>query len=243
MSSRTLLAVYAHPDDETSMSGGCLAKYNAQGVDVHVLTATRGELGTLGTNGLVIEREDLGKVREAELRAVLKHYGLPNPPTVLDYRDQELVLADFEELTRKVLAAMERVKPDVVITFGPLGISRHDDHMTLHRAATEAFHRYREAAGVEPRLLYGAIPKEEAAKFDLRLDGPDGDPNLLVEVAEQWPLKVQALRLYRSQEDAQELAGFFEQAPWRYETFHQAYPPVPPGTILHELWPEPATAG
>ncbi len=237
---RTLLAVYAHPDDETSLSGASLAKYAAQGVDVHVLTATRGELGTLGTNGLVIERKDLGKVREAELRTVLQNYGLPNPPTLLDYRDQELKLADFQELVAKVLAVMERVRPDVVLTFGPLGISRHDDHIIVHQATTEAFHRYRSSSGREPRLLYGAIAREEAKKFELDLPGPDGDPNVLVDVAEQWPLKVQALRLYRSQEDAQELAGMFARMPWRFETFHQAYPPLPPGTVLHGLWPEAA---
>jgi hypothetical protein len=92
---------------------------------------------------------------------------LPNAPTLLDYKDQELKEADFEELTSKVLAMMQRVRPDVVLTFGPLGISRHDDHITLHRAATEAFHRYRTSAAKDARLLYVAIPKEEAEKFEI----------------------------------------------------------------------------
>jgi N-acetylglucosamine malate deacetylase 2 len=244
MEQRTILGIYAHPDDETSCSGALFAKYAAEGVDVHVVTATRGELGTLGTNGLVIRREDLGAVREAELRAVLEHYGLTHPPILFDYRDQKVPLADYQELVDKVLAHLHRVQPDVVLTFGPLGISRHVDHVTMSQAATEAFHRYRQETGAEPRLLYVALRKEDADRFDLALDGPDVDPNVFVDVQEQWPLKVQALRMYRSQEDAQELADMFEAEPMGVETFHQAYPKLPPGTILRGFWPEsePATA-
>ena len=96
-------------------------------------------------------------MREAELRAVLALYGA-HPPILLDYRDQELSTADFETLTQDVLRAMAAVRPEVVITFGPSGISDHDDHKTMHRVATEAFHRYRPTAVVAPRLYYVAIP-------------------------------------------------------------------------------------
>ena len=235
---RSILAVYAHPDDETSSAGALMAMYTAQGVDVHVVTATRGERGTLGTGGMAIERQDLPKVREAELRAVLQHYGVSNAPVFLGYRDQELKDADFGELVDKVFHEMQRVRPDVVLTFGPHGISKHDDHIAIHQATVEAFHRYRVSAGVEPRLLYSALPKAALEEFDLRIDGPETDPNVVVDVASHWHFKVEGLRLYRSQEDAQEFAQMLEDRPWNTETFHQAYPPMPDGKVLHGLWDE-----
>src|SRR5262249_13884823 len=68
---RCILAVFAHPDDETSTAAGTFIKYAREGVEIHVVTATRGECGELGTGDLKIERRDLPAVREAELRAVL----------------------------------------------------------------------------------------------------------------------------------------------------------------------------
>ncbi len=235
---RTILAVYAHPDDETSSAGALMAMYNARGVAVHVVTATRGELGSLGTGGTVIEREDLPKVREAEIRAVLAHYGLPDGPVFLDYRDQELKLADFEEVVGKILAEMQRVRPDVVLTFGPHGISEHDDHVALHEATVAAFDRYRAADDGEARLLYTAIPKEEADHFNLHLDGPESQPNVVVDVTDHWHYKVEGLRLYRSQLDAQEFAQTLEDRAWNKEVFHQAYPPLPEGTVMRGLFGE-----
>src|SRR3989442_12493004 len=132
---RCILVVFAHPDDETSAAAGTLMHYAREGVDIHVVTATRGERGDLGTGDLTIERRDLPAVREAELRAVLALYGT-YPPILLDYRDQELITADFETLTQDILRAMASVQPDVVITFGPSGISDHNDHKTIPHAAT-----------------------------------------------------------------------------------------------------------
>ena len=235
---RTILAVYAHPDDETSSAGALMAMYAAQGVTVHVVTATRGELGSLGTGGLVIEREELPKVREAEIRSVLAHYGLTDGPVFLDYRDQELKLADFEELVGKVLAEMERVRPDVVLTHGPRGISGHDDHVACHEATVAAFDRYRAADGLEVRLLYTATSKEEADHFNLHLDGPKSQPNVVVDVTDHWHFKVEGLRLYRSQLDAQEFAQTLEDRAWNTEVFHQAYPPLPEGTVMRGLFGE-----
>ena len=129
---RCILAVFAHPDDETSAAAGTLTHYAREGVDIHVVTATRGERGALGTGDLRIARRDLPAVREAELRTVLALYGA-HPPILLGYRDQALSTADFATLTDDVWQVMAAVRPDVVITFGPSGISGHDDHTTFHR--------------------------------------------------------------------------------------------------------------
>ena len=234
-SQRAILAVFAHPDDETSAAGATMARYVREGVGVYVATATRGELGALGTNGMVVTREDLPKLREQELRSVLQLYGV-KPPFLLGYRDQEVERAPFEEVIAKVLTIMRQVQPDVVITFGPLGISRHADHLAIHMATVDAFHRYRRETAREPRLFFTAIPAETAQRFELNLFGPEVSPTILVDTKETVALKVKALRTYRSQEDAQWLAEVFEKQAPAVEAFHQAWPPVANGTVATGFW-------
>ena len=235
---RCLLAVFAHPDDETSAAAGTLIHYAREGVDIYVVTATRGERGDLGTGDLIITRPDLPAVREAELRAVLALYGA-HPPILLDYRDQELSTADFATLTHDVWRVMVAVQPEVVLTFGPSGISGHEDHKTVHRVTTEAFHRYRHTVVVTPRLYYVAIPPEVAAQFAFRVHPSELTLSVCLDIAAVKPLKLQGLRLYRSQTDAQELAILFASDQFNHEWFYQAYPMLPPtASPARGLWYE-----
>lgn len=235
ISRRRILGVFAHPDDETSTCAGTFTKYAREGVEIYVATATRGEMGELGTGGLKLRREDLPAAREDELRTVLKLYGA-KPPILLGYRDQELVSADFEEVVQKVVAVMEDVRPDIVITFGPTGISQHEDHIAIHKAAAEAFHRYRKTVEPEPRLLYVALTEEIASQFDMDLDETEMAPSIVIDITDFKSVKIQGLRLYRSQQDAQELADMFESSPFNLEWFHQAYPPAKRDEMATELW-------
>jgi LmbE family N-acetylglucosaminyl deacetylase len=239
---RCILGVFAHPDDETSCAGGTLSRYARAGVEVYVATATRGEQGMLGTNGQVVTRADLPRVREAELRTVLQMYGA-RPPIFLGYRDQEMAYANADELTAKIAAVMAAIKPDVVITFGPLGLSGHPDHVAVHRATVAAFHRYRRRTTAPPRLYYKALLPAAMQALGLTLAGPEVQPTVLIDIAAQKALKVRALRTYTTQEDAQRLAGLIEQSPWAVEAFHQAYPPMPEGILATELWEMSDSAG
>ena len=134
---------------------------------------------------------------------------------------------------------MASVRPDVVITFGPSGISNHDDHKTMHRVATEAFHRYRHTVVVAPRLYYVAIPPEVAAQFAFRPHPSEMTLSVCIDIAEAKPVKLQGLRTYRSQTDAQELAVLFESAQFSHEWFYQAYPVLPPtASPVRGLWHE-----
>ena len=205
-------------------------------------TATRGEQGMLGTNGQVVTRADLPRVREAELRTVLQLYGA-RPPIFLGYRDQEMAYANADELTAKIAAVMAAIKPDVVITFGPLGLSGHPDHVAVHRATVAAFHRYRRRTTAPPRLYYKALLPAAMQALGLTLAGPEVQPTVLIDIAAQKALKVRALRTYTTQEDAQRLAGLIEQSPWAVEAFHQAYPPMPEGILATELWEMSDSAG
>lgn len=236
MTGKCILAVYAHPDDETSGMGGSIIRYVREGAKVYVACATRGEWGTLGTGRVAIKRADLSNVRENELRAVLQSYGAEEP-IFLDYVDQEVDQVEFEELVSKVIGVMHRVSPDIVVTFGPLGISRHQDHMAIHRATLEAFKRYVHSTNSSTRLLYDAVPKQAIDLFDLDLDGPETQPNVFIDITNFKHLKIKALRSYRSQEDAQWLADSFEDLPLAdVETFHQVYPPLPDGVQLSDFW-------
>ena len=232
---RRILAVFAHPDDETSVAGGTIARSVQEGVEVTVVTATRGEWGTLGTGGMTIAREELPAVREAEHRAVMQLYGA-HPPVFLGYEDAKMGEADLAPAVQQMAAQMQRVRPDVVITWGPTGMSRHPDHIAVHRAAVQAFHAY--AASARARLYYAALPLDVARRFEAELEGPEAAPTVRIDITPYLATKAQALRIYRSQEDAQAIAEVLEQAPsWTAsEYFHQAYPAIDGAAMTSTLW-------
>jgi LmbE family N-acetylglucosaminyl deacetylase len=237
---RCILGVFAHPDDETSCAGGTFSRYAREGVDVYVATATRGEQGSLGTGSQVVARQDLPRVRTAELCTVLHMYGA-KPPIFLGYRDQEVAHADVGGLVAKIAAVMATVTPDVIITFGPTGLSGHPDHVAVHRATVAAFHQYRATATIEPRLYYKALLAPVVKALGITLAGPEVQPTVVVDISAYKALKVQALRTYTSQEDARRLAELFERLPWTVEAFHQGYPPVPADIVTTGFWAASAT--
>jgi LmbE family N-acetylglucosaminyl deacetylase len=150
---RTLLAVLAHPDDETFGTGGTLALYASRGVEVHLVCATRGEVGTVDPD-LLKDHASIGELRQHELECAAQHLGLAGVH-FLDYRDSgmpgsadnlhasALAAAPIEEVAGKVIEWIRRLKPQVVITFDPIGGYRHPDHIAIHNATVRAF----EAAG------------------------------------------------------------------------------------------------
>src|SRR5215213_1761455 len=118
--SRKLLAVLAHPDDESLGVGGTLAAYAAAGAETYVVTATRGERGRYFTNESRPSDEEVGRVREAELRAAAGELGA-RELVVLDYMDGDLDRADPQEAIGRIVDQLRRVRPHVVLTFDPFG--------------------------------------------------------------------------------------------------------------------------
>jgi LmbE family N-acetylglucosaminyl deacetylase len=209
----TILLVFAHPDDESSSSAGTIAKYTRRGVPVDLICATRGEKGTrLDVPALV----DTGIAREAELRAAAAITGIRDI-YLLGYIDAELDKADPKEVTGKVRDIMRRVKPEVVITFGPDGISGHGDHIAIGRAATAAFEALA-ASGEGPRkLYYVTVPASAfAVPGDENVEGvltrPDEEITTRIDITGYLETKVRALTAHHSQEDARWLAAMFRQA-------------------------------
>ncbi len=172
----TVLAVLAHPDDESFGMGGTLALYAERGTDVYLICATRGEVGEVGPEYLK-EYTSIADLRESELRCAAGHLGLKEV-YFLDYRDSGMVgsedndhpdalfAAPVEEVAQKVATSIRELKPQVVLTFDPIGGYRHPDHIHIHEAAKLAFDLAGDAAfesDLPPyrpqKLYYHTIPK------------------------------------------------------------------------------------
>lgn len=125
-----LMSILAHPDDESLGMGGVLAKYAAEGIETYLVTATRGERGRVGDKRGVLELDVVGRIREAELGAAAKTLGI-REVNFLDYLDGDLDQVDPGEAIAKIVNHIRRVKPHVVITFGPEGAYGHPDHIAI----------------------------------------------------------------------------------------------------------------
>ena len=210
---RRLLAVFAHPDDESFNCGGTLALLSAQGVAVTLVCATRGEAGR---NASGDEVADMGAHRELELRRACAILGIE--PLLLDYHDsgyasphdghRTLRDADPLEVETKLLAIIERVQPQVVLTFDPHGWYGHVDHVVTHRAATAAYHASANLPRPPERLFYSVMPE---ALIE-RLNGagfkplepqlyatPAASAAVTVEIGEHREAKRQALLAHATQ--------------------------------------------
>jgi LmbE family N-acetylglucosaminyl deacetylase len=132
-----LMCVLAHPDDESLGTGGALAKYAAEGIETYLVTATRGERGWMGAEHEHPGLAALGAIREAELRAAARMLGI-RQVEFLDYIDGDLDQADPAEATAKIVRHLRRVRPHVVITFGPAGAYGHPDHIAISQLTTAA---------------------------------------------------------------------------------------------------------
>jgi LmbE family N-acetylglucosaminyl deacetylase len=144
-----LLSVLAHPDDETFGMGGTLATYARRDVSVHLVCATRGEAGDVDARYL----EGFGSIAErrvSELRCAAGLLGLDGV-YYLDYRDsgmpgskdnqhpQALIGAPVDAVARKIVHYIRQLRPQVVVTFDPIGGYRHPDHIAIHQATVRAF--------------------------------------------------------------------------------------------------------
>lgn len=146
----TMLVVLPHPDDESFPMGGTLAKYTANHTRITLVCATRGEAGIEG-----VTPEEAGKIREVELRRAAAALGLAEV-RFLDYLDGTLAQVNPEEFIQRLTELLRDLKPNVVLTFGPDGISGHPDHVTLSERVTQAFDR----ASLPTSRLYHLAPSE-----------------------------------------------------------------------------------
>jgi LmbE family N-acetylglucosaminyl deacetylase len=146
---RRLLAIFAHPDDESFGPGGTLALYARHEVEVHLICATRGEAGKIPA-ALTQSYETVAQLREDELRCAAAELGLAEIH-FLDYRDSgmagtpdndhphALAAAPLEDVAAKITNLIRLIQPQVVLTHDPNGGYLHPDHIATHNAAVAAF--------------------------------------------------------------------------------------------------------
>jgi LmbE family N-acetylglucosaminyl deacetylase len=156
MTAKRLMVIVAHPDDESFPIGGTIAKTVAEGGEVMLVTATRGEAGILG-----LSPKETGRLRERELRAACKMLGVSDL-RFLGYVDGTLDRVEAHAAIDQLIDLMRTFRPEVVISFGPDGISGHPDHLAVHRWAAAAFEQARRAGWTQ--RLYFIAPSEATAQ-------------------------------------------------------------------------------
>ncbi|MDO8363924.1 MAG: PIG-L deacetylase family protein [Actinomycetota bacterium] len=137
---RSVLAVCAHPDDESFGLGGVLSTLAASGVETRILCFTHGEASSLGAD--LSDLSDLAIVRTAELAAAAATLGVTST-RLCSYPDGHLIDADFEDLVHEVGAAAAGAAVDCLLVFDDGGITGHPDHQRATDAALAAGRRMR----------------------------------------------------------------------------------------------------
>jgi LmbE family N-acetylglucosaminyl deacetylase len=225
-----ILTVFAHPDDESFGPAGALAKYVQLGAELAGVWFTRGEAGETYLDPSPTPAE-LAVLRTDDLQEAARIIGY-GAVDILDYPDGGLAGVPEEELEGVVRQAIDRHRPDLILTFGPGGISGHPDHITLSRVTTKAFRRSLDQGQGVKALYYDAVPSDRAPELDLSAL-PDGNPNTFIDASEMRAAHLAALAAHaRHMADARE---FLDQLEGHLSTYFRAYPPLPDGARITEF--------
>lgn len=229
-----ILAIFAHPDDETFLAGGTLAKYAAGGWDVLLLCATHGEAGRRGEYGSFTKKQ-FALLRKEELEAACRALGI-HRPIFLECADKGLARDCWNSATEEIVHAIRRLRPDVVITFGPDGISGHPDHVALSQIVTTAFWaagmstylagEQGQTAPFRPSRLYYVLRSPSLPKC-CEPTAPQKAPPLttIIDIHGFGDCKLEAIRSHRSQKHLQSNDPvLIEKILTSPENFHRAFP-------------------
>lgn len=186
---KSVVAIFAHPDDEAFGPAGTLAKL-AKSHKVYILCATRGEVGG---------GEALGKIRSKELEQSAKILGIKKV-YFLGFGDGTLCNAIYHKLAEKISEKLNLYKPETIVTFEPRGISGHIDHITLSLATTYVFYKL---SFVKKLLYYCIDDKERSLINDYFIYFPPGykksEIDKIVDISDVWDIKVKAMMAHKSQ--------------------------------------------
>jgi N-acetyl-1-D-myo-inositol-2-amino-2-deoxy-alpha-D-glucopyranoside deacetylase len=214
LSGRTVLAIFAHPDDESIACGGTLARLADAGARVVLICASRGEAGSVSDPALLAGLT-LGDVRTRELHDAAAILGIAEV-IVLDHPDGDLRWDDVPELHQEIVNAVRQYRPDAVVTFDEDGFYWHLDHIAVHERTYTALRSF--GAGAPPlyyvttvkgimQEVVKAVHAKGAAPSDTNFWGitPEafGDaakpPMFTVDVGAWVPRKLAALRCHKTQ--------------------------------------------
>ena len=235
-----LMCVVAHPDDESLGMGGTLAKYAAEGIETYLVTATRGERGRFG-EGEVSPGRDAGcQMRGSELLAAAEELGI-REVRFLDYIDGDLDQADPTEAVAKIVTHLTRIKPQVVITFGPEGAYGHPDHIAISQLTTAAVVGAADSHRVS-KLYYMACSEEKWAAYQaafrdlkIKVDGterraiswPDWAITTVIDTSSHWESVWQAVSCHKTQmaifSQLEQLPAEHHQALWGTQQYYRTF--------------------
>jgi len=250
---RRLTAVFAHPDDDTYGVAGTVALHREEEVALAIVLATSGETGRIFDDSLAT-RDTLGAVREAEDRSSWEEIGVVPDLRFLRHPDGGLAGIDRDDLVAEVETILRETQPDVVVTFGPDGVTGHEDHVAIGAATTEAFHRVRSSAADGPRrLLHVAVRQSRLDRLDrlLRERGmepldptqpfaprgvPDGRVGVVVDCSSAYGRKLEALRRHRTQGELEDVPFELWPALLGEEAFVLAWPEAAGARVLSDVF-------
>jgi LmbE family N-acetylglucosaminyl deacetylase len=234
------MCVLAHPDDESLGTGGTLAKYAAEGVETYLVTATRGERGRFG-DGDQAGPDVVGAIREAELRAAARELRI-REVAQLGFPDGGLDSVDPSGAQSVIVEHLRRVRPQVVVTFGPEGAYGHPDHIAISQLTTAAVVRAANSDFAVSKLYYIAWSAVTWAKYQSALkklvttvDGverqvvpaPEWEITTRIEASAVWPQVLRAVQCHRTQMSIftglDTLPPEQQRALWGAQEFYRAF--------------------
>jgi LmbE family N-acetylglucosaminyl deacetylase len=254
-----LLAILAHPDDESLGVGSTLAKYAAEGVDVYLICATRGERGWMGDEKDDPGLTELGNIREQELTRAAKALGIKNI-YFLDYIDGDLDQANPQEAIDKLAAIIREIRPQVALSFGPDGVYGHPDHIAISQFSNAACvragdHSFKDSNAQLPYIVskfyYMVHERELSVNYakvfgDIRMDIDGVDRTIvawedwayttIIDGSKYWQTVLNAVNCHQSQVAIYgELNKLSEERSielWGKRTYYRAYSLVNGGRKL-----------
>lgn len=191
----TVVGIFAHPDDETFGPGGTIATMAKQH-DVYLICATNGD----GKQGNRKKEIALGKLRRKELLASAEMLGVKKV-FFLGFRDGSLSHNQYHKIAKKVLTILRRLKPEILITFEPRGVSGHIDHIVMSMVSSFVFPELKSVKklmkyclDVKRSMLMG---KDYFIHFPLGYTEDEIDET--VDISSVWKQKVEAMHKHVSQ--------------------------------------------
>ena len=200
----SLLAIFAHPDDESYRAGGTLALLARKGTPVWVLCATRGEGGISN-----LQPEEAGVIRQSELECACRALGIEKP-LFLNYQDGTLPEVNEEIAVGQVVGAIRKLRPQALLTWPPSGVSGHPDHVAVSSWTEKAFQlaadpaaypEHKEDPHVVDALYHIVIPRSlaETMKMPHLHTIPDEEVTLTLDVSAAWDAKMAAIQCHATQ--------------------------------------------
>lgn len=230
-----LMVVHAHPDDESSSTGGTLAHYSALGYRTILVTCTDGRLGDAaggvkpGQAGH--DPHEVARRRADELDAAAAALGItevvklryPDSGVDDDCTEEAFSTRPVSPMVHQVVRLMRMHRPDVVITYPPNGLSGHPDHIRTHDVVVAA-HGDVVAGGDSPTLYYIALSRSRVKAFQANARAAFGDDGwappddmavddamvtTVIDVGSHRSAKLAGLAAHASQADAAMLLQMF----------------------------------